>query len=49
MYGCGEKLASMLAGEGVGVVDCCGDMVDLERVYMQQRTWCANRNGTILP
>jgi hypothetical protein len=49
MYGCGDRLAADLAKEGVIVLDCSGGMVDLELVYAQLRTWCANKNGDILP
>lgn len=47
-FGFGEGLAATLEAEGVLCLDCSG-MVDLGPVEAHQRTWCADRQGTILP
>jgi hypothetical protein len=50
MYGCGDKLARELYQVGVLVLDCSDpEGVDLEPVQQQQRQWCANKDGLILP
>jgi hypothetical protein len=48
MMGCGDRLASDLAGIGVVVLDCNGT-VSLKDVHAHQRTWCGNEKGHILP
>ena len=50
MMGCGDRLAAQLGEIGVSVLDCSGnDTVSLQRVRAHQRTWCANKDGHILP
>jgi hypothetical protein len=56
LYGCGERLAQQLSAEGVIVLDGSGggeknsnNGVSLDEVRAHQRTWCADRNGNILP
>jgi hypothetical protein len=50
MHGYGDRLASMLADLGVMALDCsCREAISLERVEAHQRTWCADRHGSILP
>lgn len=46
-HGCGEELAFQLWQRSVLVVDA--RPLDLSGVYSQQRTWCANAAGHILP
>lgn len=47
MYGCGEKMAELLWERGVLALDA--SPLDVSRVEKHQRTWCANKNGLILP
>ena len=50
MHGCGDRLAAELAHAGVIALDCTSDKtVLLDVVERHQRTWCADRNGNILP
>ena len=45
--GCGDQLAAQLQQAGALVVD--GRPLGMAGVYAQQRTWCANEDGEILP
>lgn len=50
MNGYGDRLAQQLAEVGVMALDCsCRDSISLDRVQEHQRTWCADKNGNILP
>lgn len=50
MMGCGDQLAQQLAVTGVTVLDCSSTQdFSLEIVHQHQRTWCANKEGRILP
>lgn len=50
MNGCGAKLAAELDSIGVTALACYGnDDIDLSAVKRDQRTWCADENGKILP
>jgi len=46
-YGCGRDLALRLGALGVAALDA--HPVNLERLKKQQKTWCADREGRILP
>ncbi|KAJ1452931.1 hypothetical protein M885DRAFT_525611 [Pelagophyceae sp. CCMP2097] len=46
-YGCGADLAAALEEFSVLCLD--GSSVGMARVFLQQRTWCANAAGEILP
>ena len=45
-YGCGQELASKLYQMGVLAMDA--SPCDLSLLEEQQRTWCADQDGTIL-
>ncbi|GKY94995.1 hypothetical protein MPSEU_000464100 [Mayamaea pseudoterrestris] len=49
MHGCGRDLANQLLEFGVVALDGSTGNLDLERVHAHQRTWCANKDGLILP
>jgi hypothetical protein len=46
-YGCGAELAAQLAQLSVIALDA--QPLDMRAVYAQQRTWCADAAGNILP
>jgi Protein of unknown function TPD sequence-motif len=47
--GCGESLASQLAEIGVTALSCSSHEFDFSKLQSQQRTWCADQHGNILP
>jgi hypothetical protein len=47
--GCGDRLASELADIGVTALCCASSDIDLSEVEQHQRTWCADKQGNILP
>jgi hypothetical protein len=49
LQGCGELLASELAKIGVMALCCTSTDFDMTEVERQQRTWCADKHGNILP
>lgn len=52
MHGYGDRLAITLKDIGVMCLDCSSrdyHMINLNEVESQQRSWCADENGTILP
>ena len=49
MQGCGEGLATELDEIGVTALSCLGTSVNLKAVHAHQKTWCADKNGNILP
>lgn len=46
-YGCGNKLRAELRALGISVLD--SHPLDLKKMKKHQSTWCANKNGVILP
>ena len=48
LQGCGERLARALSQIGVMALDP-DPQVDLEPLWAQMRTWCADADGNILP
>eukprot|EP00555_Chaetoceros_dichaeta_P007926 CAMPEP_0198263292 /NCGR_PEP_ID=MMETSP1447-20131203/11661_1 /TAXON_ID=420782 /ORGANISM="Chaetoceros dichaeta, Strain CCMP1751" /LENGTH=313 /DNA_ID=CAMNT_0043951829 /DNA_START=32 /DNA_END=973 /DNA_ORIENTATION=- len=46
-YGCGSKLRAQLRALGISVLD--SHPLDLKKVKKHQMTWCANKDGVILP
>ena len=47
--GCGAKLAQELADVGVTALSCFSPEFDMTELHNQQRTWCGDKNGNILP
>jgi hypothetical protein len=47
--GCGEGLALQLAEIGVTALSSSSNEFDFSNLQRQQRTWCADQHGNILP